>query len=224
MHIQTGYILSYIKYGDQDAILHAFTMEKGYQSFFLKGLYTPKNKKKAYIAPLNELYFYLNSKSGTGALPVLRKLETVSVYEHTDPTASIAKLFIADFLNHTLRHEQENPNLYGAISQMLAALRAGNISAYLIFLIQFLKLHGYTPTGKLPFLDPETGAFVSHQTHKTFGTSISELWSSIIFSKFPYDIKIRDKRNFLDSILIYCHYHYPEFRTPVSLDIIRQLF
>ena len=48
----SAFLLSYFKYGENDAVLHCFTLENGFQSFFLKGVYSAKNKKKAYLAPL----------------------------------------------------------------------------------------------------------------------------------------------------------------------------
>ena len=47
--LDRGILLSYIKYGDNDAILHCFTENAGFQSFFMRGIYSPKNKKKAYL-------------------------------------------------------------------------------------------------------------------------------------------------------------------------------
>ena len=52
---QEVFLLSYTKYGDHDAVLHCFCRENGFESFFAKGIYAPKNKKKAFLFPLNEL-------------------------------------------------------------------------------------------------------------------------------------------------------------------------
>ena len=45
---QEVFLLSYTKYGDHDAVLHCFCRENGFASFFAKGIYAPKNKKKAF--------------------------------------------------------------------------------------------------------------------------------------------------------------------------------
>ncbi|WP_308005690.1 recombination protein O N-terminal domain-containing protein, partial [uncultured Chryseobacterium sp.] len=55
MNSQNGFLLSYIKYGENDAVLHCFTEEDGFQSYFLKGIYAKKNKKKALLLPLSKL-------------------------------------------------------------------------------------------------------------------------------------------------------------------------
>jgi DNA repair protein RecO (recombination protein O) len=59
MNSQNGFLLSFIKYGENDAVLHCFTEEEGFQSYFLKGIYSKKNKKKALLQPLNKLNFPL---------------------------------------------------------------------------------------------------------------------------------------------------------------------
>ncbi|MGS0748846.1 recombination protein O N-terminal domain-containing protein [Halpernia sp. GG3] len=34
-----GFLLSYLKYGDNDAILHCFTNDEGFESFYIRGIY-----------------------------------------------------------------------------------------------------------------------------------------------------------------------------------------
>ncbi|AYO57220.1 hypothetical protein CO230_03195 [Chryseobacterium sp. 6424] len=46
MYLQTCYLLSYIRYGDHDAVLHCFSKDAGYQSFFAKGSIHLKTRKK----------------------------------------------------------------------------------------------------------------------------------------------------------------------------------
>lgn len=52
MDKNTGFLLSYIKYGDYDAILHCYTLESGFQSFFMRGIYSAKNKRKPFFRRL----------------------------------------------------------------------------------------------------------------------------------------------------------------------------
>lgn len=59
---QEVFLLSYTKYGDHDAVLHCFCRENGFESFFAKGIYAPKNKKKAFLFPLNELLVYTSDQ------------------------------------------------------------------------------------------------------------------------------------------------------------------
>ena len=49
--VDRGILLSYIKYGDNDAILHCFTENAGFQSFFMRGIYSPKTRKRPILLP-----------------------------------------------------------------------------------------------------------------------------------------------------------------------------
>ena len=74
MTSQDGFLLSYIKYGENDVVLHCFTEEDGFQTYFLKGIYSKKNKKKAFLLPLNKLNFSVNAGKSNG-------IQTVSKFE-----------------------------------------------------------------------------------------------------------------------------------------------
>ncbi len=49
MNSQTGFFTLFIKYGENDAILHCFTEEEGFQTYFLRGIYSQKNKRKLFF-------------------------------------------------------------------------------------------------------------------------------------------------------------------------------
>ena len=69
MDKNTGFLLSYIKYGDYDAILHCYTLESGFQSFFMRGIYSAKTKKSLSFA-INELEITFSSHHGN--LPTIK--------------------------------------------------------------------------------------------------------------------------------------------------------
>lgn len=225
---QTGFLLSYIKYGDYDAVLHCFTLEKGFQSFFARGIYSKKEKKKAYLLPLNELCFTLVSKHKTGAMSLVSKIELVEnpdFYQNIKANAIV--FFISDFLHQILRNEGENAKFYQEILFFLNELELGNYRAHFIFLIKILEISGLLPlVNHHIFLDPENGHFSSQKTHHLFSEEISNLWKAIILNQNPYktEIPAKLKKDFLDSILVYYHYHFTDFRIPDSLEIVQQLF
>jgi DNA repair protein RecO (recombination protein O) len=227
MNLQTGFLLSYVKYGENDAIIHAFTENDGFQSYFLKGIYSKKNKKKAFLLPLNKLNFVTNIAKGNG-IPTISKLELVEFYDfYTDINANTVVFFISDFLNQILRIENKNTLIFEGIDEFLNELNRKNYQSHLIFLLKILKIQGVAPLvndGK--YLDPETGVFTLEMTHHFFDEYNSMVWKTILSSENPYDIKISSKfrRSFLDSILIYYHYHFADFKTPASLEIIQQIF
>lgn len=224
---QNGFLLSYIKYGENDAVLHCFTEEDGFQTYFLKGIYSKKNKKKAFLLPLNKLNFSVNAGKNSG-IRTVSKFEITEVNDvYTDIKANTVIFFIADFLNKTLRNEHKNESLFNAIDEFINQLNQKNYRSHLIFLIKILKIQGVAPLlSEGNFLDPETGTFTNLGTHHFFDSENSFLWKLILSSQNPYEIKIPQtmRKNFLDSLLVYYHYHITDFKTPNSLEIIQQIF
>lgn len=223
-----GFLLSYIRYGDQDAILHCFTKEQGFQSFFAKGIYTAKNKKKAYLFPLNEIV--ITTISGrSGSIPNVSKIESAQNKDiYTDVKINAIIFFIADFLNQILKHEaQAQPKIYDEITDFIKALELENLQAHLIFLFNILKIQGWAPlVSDKTYLNPESGIFVVNETHYIFNNEISELWKSALTDENPYHLKLNrhQRQSLLDSLLVYYHYHFVDFRTPKSLEVIQDLF
>lgn len=223
-----GFLLSYIKYGDHNAILHCFTLEDGYGSFFVRGIYSPKNKKKAYLQPLYELSLTLSDKSKYGSIKSISKIE---LEQNTDNEQNIKIntiiFFIADFLNHILRNESQNPSIYEEISVLKEELKKQNYNCHLIFLFKILEKNGLSPLlSDFPYLNPESGNFEISKSNPSFDSDISLLWKNILTANHPYDLKIEPSKRslLLDSLLIYYHYHFVDFRTPNSLEIVKQIF
>jgi len=227
MNSQNGFLLSFIKYGENDAILHCFTEEEGFQTYFLKGIYTRKNKKKAFLLPLNKLNFAIRVGK-SGSMQTISNLEILNLHDvYTDIKANTVVFFISDFLNQILRNENKNPAIFYVIDEFISQLNNKNYQSHLIFLIKILKIQGVAPLlDEGIFLDPETGIFSPFSSHLLFDEEISLFWKNIISSPNPYDNKIPSskRKGFLDSILVYYHYHISDFKTPNSLEVIQQIF
>ena len=223
---QEVFLLSYTKYGDHDAVLHCFCRENGFESFFAKGIYAPKNKKKAFLFPLNELLLYTSDKKKS--IQNVQKIEQKNVdFFSSDIRKNTILFFISDLLNQVLRNENQNVGIYSEISIFLSQLQIDNFQSHLIFIFRLLKQQGLQPlfSDKI-FLNPETGNFEDVESHHFFDKDISAIWKELLVSQNPYDIKLSrfGKQNFLDSILVYYHYHFTDFREPKSLEIIKEIF
>lgn len=227
MNSQNGFLLSYIKYGENDAVLHCFTENDGFQSYFLKGIYSKRNKKKALLLPLSKLNFSISPLKGNGIQSV-SKFELIKNKDiYTDIKANTVVFFISDFLNQNLKHENKNPSIFSCIDEFIDQLDQQNYQCHLIFLVKILKIQGVAPLmNEGNYLDPETGTFSKGLTHQLFTQEISMIWKNIISSPEPYQIKIHSsfRKGFLDSLLVYCHYHITDFKTPASLEVIQQIF
>lgn len=227
MNSQNGFLLSFIKYGENDAVLHCFTEEEGFQSYFLKGIYTKKNKKKALLQPLNKLSLSINPVRGNG-IPTISKFEMVKNTDiYNDIKVNTVIFFISDFLSQTLKYENKNIQIYHGIDKFIDELINRNYQAHLLFLLVILKIQGVAPLlGDGMFLDPETGTFSFTITHQLFNEEISTIWKSALCAESLYTIKIHSslRKEFLDSLLVYYHYHITDFKTPASLEILQQIF
>ena len=223
---QEVFLLSYTKYGDHDAVLHCFCREKGFESFFAKGIYAPKNKKKAFLFPLNELLVYTSDKK-KNIQNVIKLEQKNSKLFTSDIRKNAILFFISDLLNQVLRNENQNQNIYSEISLFLSQLQMDNFQSHLIFIFRLLKQQGLQPLfSDKTFLNPESGNFEDAEMHHFFDETISGIWKNLITSQDPYRIKLSrtEKQNFLDSVLVYFHYHFTDFREPKSLEIIKEIF
>jgi len=223
-----GFLLSYVRYGDQDAILHCFTKELGYCSFFAKGIYSSKNKKKAYLFPLNEIIISTNAHPKGGGIIGVSKIESTHNKDlYLDVKINAIIFFAADFLNQILKNEQSQPSLYAAILSFIDAVEIGNMQAHIGLLCTILKIQGWAPlVSENAYLDPESGVFTNNEKHYLFDKEVSELWKIALSHSNVYEIKLTRKQRqlFLDSILVYFHYHFIDFKTPKSLDVIQDTF
>lgn len=228
MNKYTGFLLSYLKYGDNDAVLHCYTKESGFRPFFVKGIYSSKNKKKAFLSPMNELSFTILDTSYHSDLLRVAKIEMVDIEsDFLDVKYNTVAFFISDFLNQILRNEGENMTLYQEILNLKIQLNQSNYFAHYYFLIKILEILGLAPlVSEGIFLNIEKGIFQNEISSETIDEDVSMIWKSFISNHPLMNAKFEkmDKKKLLDSILLYYKNHFPDFRNPKSLDVINQIF
>ena len=160
MDKNTGFLLSYIKYGDYDAILHCYTLESGFQSFFMRGIYSAKNKKKAFLSPLNELEITFSSYHGN--LPTIKKVElSEKIPDEVNVHQNAVIFFLSDFLNQILKNESQQVALYQEIKFFKQKILDKKMHAHYFFLIRMLHFFGISPlVSEEKFLN-KTGIYYS---------------------------------------------------------------
>lgn len=228
MNKQSAFLLSYLKYGDNDAVMHCFTKEVGFQSFFVKGIYSPKNKKKAYLIPMNELLITAVNQSHHSKISVISKIETIDTFElDYDMKASSIQFFIADFLNQVLKNEQKNESLYEEIRTLKKNIKENKYTSHYIFILKILQFFGISPLlADGNYLNIEKGEFQNFKENQTIDRDISLMWKSIIETNFSYETFFEKdmKKKFLDSVMLYYKNHFPDFFTPKSLSVLSEIF
>ena len=228
MQTQNCFLLSYLKYGDHDAILHCFSLENGFQSFFAKGIYSARNKMKPYLFPLNLLSITVTKVVAENKIARISKIElTPDHYDFNDVAMNSILFFTADFLHQVLREEGKNQFLFNEIETAIKEISTQNYDAYLVFIFKYLSISGVAPLyGDERFLNPESGLFENEISNPFFNESISELWKRFLSTAERYEIRLKrdDRSSFLDSLMIYCRIHITGFYTPNSLAVVRQIF
>lgn len=224
-----AFLLSYIRYGDHDAILHCYTEESAYLSFYVKGIYAAKNKKKAFLFPLNELLITTSKTKSNSELLTISTIESVNkkdLYQNVKANAII--FFASDLLNQILRFEnQSNPQLYRTVSSFLDQVEDSNMNSHLILMFKIITIQGWEPLGNDQYyLNPETGNFIGTEVHYLFDKENSTLWKLFLSQNTTENIQLNreQRKKLLDSLLVYYHFHFVDFRTPKSLEIIQDIF
>lgn len=228
MNVQTCFLLSYVKYGENGAVLNCFSHEFGFQSFFASHIYSSKNKKKSYLFPLHEIQITVSQKkSGVG----LQNISTIEPVNHGTEFENVKinsiLFFVADFLFQVLRDEQNFEKIYTEIQLFLDQLYAGNMDSYIAFVFKILERQGISPlVGKELYLNPESGNFSSQKSVDLFDEEVSIIWKNYLQSNDLYRITLKRnvRKRILDSLMSYYRIHFHGFREPISLAIIQQIY
>lgn len=227
MQTSRAFLLSYVQYGDFDAVLHCFSQEQGYESYFSKNIFRPKNKNRACLFALNELSLVIN-RPKTGKMPNVSKMEVLkNLYLDFDIKRQSLLMFSAEFLNQILRDENQNELIYNEVKNFSEALVQDEKNPHLALMVRMLKINGLSPLHEGgDYLDPESGKFSEDLSHELFNKEISTIWRQFLSSNEPYLLPLTRplRKQFLESLLIYYRLHFNNFRTPKSLDVFSQVF
>lgn len=227
MLTETGFLLSYIKYGDHDAVVHVYTREGGYRSCFIRGIFSPKSRKRPYLFPLRELCLTASARQRSGLLSI-SKLELCDDRNLVfNVKAGAVLFFVADILNQLLKNDEANQRFYEEIAAFLDQLENGNYSSHFVFMFKVLSSAGILPllsSGR--FLDPESGQYGAEMSHQLFDADMSDIFRNVIDHHSPYELRFdsSQKAKMLDALMLYFALHIPDFKIPKSLEVVQQIF
>ena len=228
MTTQTCFLLSYVKYGDNGAVLTCFSRDQGFQSFFASNIYSPKNKKKSYLFPLHEIQITIAPKKSGSGLPNVSRIDTANQqYNIESVKINSILFFISDFLFQILREEQNYEKIYIEIQNFRKELYAENMDSHISFMFKILEKQGISPlVSAEAFLNPEFGTFSAQKSMDLFDEEISAIWKDYLQSANLYTIKLNRnlRKKILDSLISYYGIHFHGFREPISLAVIQQTY
>ena len=230
-------VISKLRYKDDDLIVKCYTEKFGIKSYLLKNaLKRKKGKfKPAYFQLLTLLEIQADHKDNR-SLHYLKDLKLQHNYAslHTNIKKSAIVMFLSEILATILKEEEENQALYNFLETSLIWFDKNetNVNFHLIFLIELTKYLGFYPDASLKeakFFNLEGGRFQQKQTNNycVSGNNLKFL-KQLLGIKFDVDkileMDSKQKREFLDMILLYFKLHLHGFKTPKSVTVLNQVF
>ena len=232
-------VLHALKYGDGRLVVDLFTRQEGRLSFIVPLPRTPRAKlRKQYFQPLTLLYIESNLRPQAE----LHHLKDASLLTPLtsllgDPTKLSIALFIAEFLYHALRSEQQNAPLFDYVRSSIEWLDgrdADYANFHLVFLMRLSRFLGFYPN-----LDNYTDGCYYDLRAATFCPS-PPLHRDFLFPEdaariqllmrmdFPtmhlFRLSHTDRNRILDTLLLYYRLHIPAFPELRSLAVLQQLY
>lgn len=248
-------VLRTVKYGDGRIIVDMFTRQQGRLSFIVPLPKSPHAKiKKQYFQPLT----LLNIESRLRPQAQLQRLSDVSLAASlpsilSSPDKLAVGLFLAEFLCHALRDEQQNEPLFDYISSSIEWLETAEshyANFHLVFLMRLSRFLGFYPNlseerGKWnverdypppstlhpsPFFDLRNATFCTEAPlHPDFlmpqeAEHVRVLMRMDFFTMHLFRLSRAERNRILEILLLYYRIHLPSFPELKSVDVLRELF
>jgi len=232
-------VLHAFKFGDARMIVELFTRQAGRLSFAVPIPKTPKGRlKKQYFQPMNLLEVECDIRQRV-QLQKLKDARLLSTYTSIpfSPEKLALSLFIAEFLYHALRSEQQNEPLFAYLCdsmQWLDVAEAGYANFHLTFLMRMSRFLGFYPNlddyvdGCV--FDLQAASFsLQVPTHRDFlQPDDARRIHTLMRMDFPtmhlYRLSHTDRNRIVDVLLRYYRLHIPQFPELKSLSVLQELW
>ena len=232
-------VLHSFKYGESRMIVDMFTEEAGRLSFIISIPKTSKGRiKKQYFQPMTLLEVECDVRQNV-QLQKLKDAHLLTAYTSIpfSPEKLALSLFIAEFLYHALRSEQQDKLLFAYVCdsmQWLDTVEVGFANFHLTFLMRMSRFLGFYPNlddyvdGCV--FDLRTATFsLQVPTHRDFLDShASQLIHTLMRMDFPtmhlFQLSHHDRNRITEVLLHYYRLHIPQFPALKSLGVLQELW
>ncbi len=232
-------ILRSVRYNDRSTIVTAYSRQEGRISFLTPaGQGREAQRRKALMMPLSCVDCTVDIRPGRDLLS-MRDVSRPGGFDFADnPLKSVTALFIADFLNSTLREQQPDEALFDfivdAVDRLGTATGTSLANFHIAFMVTMQKYLGIEPDfstyrrGRV--FDMIDGVFrTSAPLHGKYldrdEAAEAYLLSRITMRNMGFFRFNRDQRNrVVDVILDFYSLHLDNLRDLQSLDVVRSLF
>jgi len=243
-------VLHALKYGESRLIVDLFTREVGRLSCILPLPKTAKARlKKQYFQPMTLLEVEVDLRQRL-QLQKLSDARLLSAYTTIpfSPEKLALSLFIAEFLYHALRSEQQNVPLFAYLCdsmQWLDLAERGYANFHLTFLMHMSRFLGFYPNLEVSgeqlavsgprtdtelYFDMREGRFSpSAPTHRDFLQPVdARRIRTLMRMDFPtmhlFHLNHTERNRIVDVLLHYYRLHIPQFPELKSLSVLQELW
>ena len=230
-------VLSKLKYGDNDLIVKCYTKQRGIASYLIKSaLKNHKGSSKTvYFQPLSLILieeYYKPNRSLQGMKEI--KLDYLYKTLHTDILKTAIVMFLSEVLSSVLKEEEPNESLYSYFENALKWLddKKEFTNFHLLFLLKLTKYLGFYPDNQnstFEYFNLSSGLFESQKSgfYSVSGKNIIVL-KVLLGTKFDelntINLNSKQRKSFLNMLLLYFELHLGDFKKPKSLEILSQVF
>ena len=232
-------VLHALKYGESRLIVDLFTREVGRLSCILPLPKTPKARlKKQYFQPMTLLEVEVDLRQRL-QLQKLSDARLLSAYTTIpfSPEKLALSLFIAEFLYHALRSEQQNVPLFAYLCdsmQWLDLAERGYANFHLTFLMHMSRFLGFYPNldDYVPgcYFDLRQSIFCTQAPlHRDFlipqeADHIRLLMRMDFATMHLFRLSRLQRHRILEILLLYYRIHLPQMPELRSPDVLAELF
>ncbi len=232
-------VLHSFKLGESRMIVDMFTCEAGRLSFVVPIPKSSKSKlKKQYFQPMTllEIESDLRQRLQLQKLKEVRLLAPYSSIPFSPEKLAIS-LFVAEFLYHALRSEQQNAPLFAYLCdsmQWLDTVEDGFANFHLTFLMRMSRFLGFYPN-----LDDYVDGCVFDLRTSTFSLQVpthrdflqpddARRIHTLMRMDFPtmrvFRLSRQDRNRITEVLLHYYQLHIPQFPELKSLSVLQELW
>lgn len=233
-----GFVLQSIRYGDTSLIVKIFTLERGLQTYMVKGVRSKASQHKAaFFQPMTFLCFISNEKSLKSGIGYIKDIELLYNYRSLGTTLnkSAILIYLSDLLSHTLTQQERNEPLYRFVYQSvewLDLVETGYANFPLFFTLELSRFLGFYPMANYrehSLFDMEEGQFVlqppAHPNYLDEENSglLSRMLNLGIDELAGVPMTGVQRNHLLDGILTFMRLHAPMLKGLQSHEILREV-
>ncbi len=228
MYVKTEAVVLHLqKYNDKTCILHAYTQAGGRMQYIVH--ISRKGIMPASLQPLSIVEIEASMNSKAGQLQHIKSVRLIYVPCQHDFNRLSVNLFIAEVLYKILWHPMADGQLFDFIVDAIQKNdnQPSVANSHLQFLVLLTTYLGITPSidSDDDWLDMRTGlTSMQRPVHLDFFTKEEMRIINGLSCSTDVVMSRTERQVLIEKLCRYYELHITDFRTPKSLDILKELF